>query len=260
MKARGNSLSEILITLFIASFMTAVMAKTYVSMKLQYLWQEKKLSEAQDNFLLMDWLKGQIQSSGIIGCNHLSAMIQEAAPLERVTDKGLLVLSSQDKRLPSAVRRNGVKNSAVLLLKQVKTPLYAVMHTQKNSEVIKLHSQSALKVNQEVVLSDCQYAQISKIRTMGASKTMLALDEPLTRQYQSNAVLGLLNTSIIYVRRIGKVRALYVSDGKRSEELARDITKLIVTKKVGNEKSLVYVELQRSKSVSLHFYKFMYGQ
>ncbi len=254
----GSSLSEVLIALFFSSFIMSIMGQAYLSVKTHYQWQEKQFEEAHQALLLTGWLKMQIQSAGNFGCNHQSALTFDSNSPSYLSNS-VWLLKPGSAYLPNAVKRKAVPGSDILMLSQLAQPLNVVLKTQANSELIAFVKPTTLKAGQKVVISDCQYASLAVIKSVSPSKQKASLVSPLLRAYDQNATISALELSIVYLRKVKKGRALFVSNGKRSEELDPNVVGMTLSKQHNDGRSLLHVQLKRDKGRPWDFYAGVIG-
>ncbi len=257
-KVSGSSLSEVLIALFLSSLMMAAIGNTYVSIKKHYLFIEQQLELMQEEVLLINFFKEQIQSAGFFGCNHQNKLLLDLSSFN-ISKSSLLVLNKNSKELPLHVRRYAVSDSQILKLTSIETPKYFITKSDFNSEVITVNKSENFKKNQNIVISDCQNASLRIITKVNNLQNRLILNKPLNYQYSRNSIISHFQTTIFYIRKVGNSRALYISNGKRSEELSRDILKLSIDKKILLNTSLININLNRLNNVALNFYVTMIG-
>ena len=254
--ARGSSLSEVLIALLLSSLMMSAMMSSYVSIKKHYLILERQFEQMQEKILLINYFRQQIQSAGFWGSNHQNNLIFDEPLLNK---NALLILNKSDKQLPKHVRLNAVSDSQILKITSLEAPFYSVVKSQLNSEVITLDQPLNIKLKQEIVISDQQHVSLRTIKKISYSKYDVILNKPLKNEYKKNSIIAKLKTTIFYIRAVGKHRALYVSDGTRSDELSRDLINLHIDKQTILPYSLLTLVLKRLNHQDLNFHVTMLG-
>lgn len=255
---RGSSLTEVLISLLLSSLIMAAMSSTYVSVKNHYLFLEKESDLMQEEVLLINYFKDQIQSAGFFGCNHQNKLLLDKSSLN-ISHASLLILNKKSKQLPLHVRRNAVSDSQILKLTSLELPLYSIDKSDIDSELITFKETTNFKKNQKIIISDCDSASFRIINKINNSKNRLVLNTPLKIKYSTSSTVGLLKTNIFYIRKVGKHRSLYLSNGQRSEELSRDILKIIINKQTSFDNSLINITLNRLNNYAISFHVSMLG-
>ncbi len=158
------------------------------------------------------------------------------------------------------MRRTAVKGSHILMLTQLARPLNPILHSQAFSEVLSLVLPTELEPEDDIGISDCQNAVVTKLNALSHSKRHISIHRVLSQQYINNAVVGLFEKTIIYLRKIKGGRALYVSDGKRSEDLDNDVIDFKVTKQEQIDTSLLHVQIMRKNLPDIDFYASVLGR
>lgn len=236
-----------------------MLIQTYVSVKTHYQWQEKQISASQTAMLLTDWLKEKIHAAGNFGCNHQSKLIFDASAPAYLS-KAIWVLPDSSVFLPKAVRKNMVKGSEALWITSLAFPLNPILESQTFSEVISVSFASDLKPGDPVISSDCHHGVFTYVNSLSPSHKHISLQKTLYHEFKFNAVIGLLEKNIIYLRKTSSGSALYVSDGKRSESLDDDVIGFKVSKQKKDNNSLLHIQIIRQKLSNINFYASILGE
>lgn len=236
-QAKGFSLSELLIAMFLSSLLMTAMGKAYLSVKSQYRWFTQRLEEMHDNYLLTDWLREQFKLSQFGGC-RLSERTKNVL--------GSKMLSANDVALPSVIVRKAKKNSTVIQLNTLSPWTFVKKVWPLSERILLAPPSSRLKKGDVVLLSDCLHQISGNISKAINNGQTIILNKPLPKDIQPQAVIGKLQQRYLYIRAVREQYSLYIFENGRSEELMDDIEALLVTALAKRADAMLY-RLQLSR-------------
>jgi hypothetical protein len=172
-KQAGLSLSEVLISLFLASIIMSILIGSYVTSKRQYVSAQKILETNFDLQWINDLLSNSIRRAGFTPC------------------LGINQLTTFDSR-------NGSPSLSALLVSphsiQVNrmSELFAQISTIPNSTQILVSEGKLFNKNRPVLIADCEHAEVNRILHMALLENgaLITLTKPLKYSYSAVAYLG----------------------------------------------------------------------
>jgi prepilin-type N-terminal cleavage/methylation domain-containing protein len=231
----GFSLTELLISLFLTSLISALLIQAYVANKRQYLALHKLLEINFDVQWVNDLLSNSIRHAGFTPCLRIDQL--EAVDV-----------------------RSGAKSFAALNFD--KSGLYVHRMSEHFGELIAIHNSNTIEVSKEALLhkkqalliADCYHAEIHRIVQIeqSANSFLLTLAKPLLFQYPSATYAGAwLDEQWFIQSNVHGVKALYYKL-VHSEEITALIHSMSLKKRMIQGKMVVDVMLGLDKGKTHH--------
>lgn len=223
----GIGLSEVLISLFLASLIMTTLIQLYVSNKRQYIEAQKLLGVSFDLQWISDLLSDSIRRAGFTPC------------------LGIEQLKAMD-------RRSFKKNIPALIIAQNPEQLIQVNRMSESfTRVIDILSPTRLIVSDgnlfkelhPVLIADCEHAEIHQIlRVDKLEKSYLViLTQPLMFSYTPSVYIGEWFEEKWFIKQSDKKKTALYYKLFHTEELTPLIHSLAIKKKHINEKELITI-------------------
>ena len=232
-KQSGLSSTELLISLFLASFIGSLMIQIYITDKKHYLIVQRELQTNFDIHWVSELLKKSIRSAGFtpcIGLDHLT------------------VFDHRDHT--HAIKSMKINPAGDLIhINRMNDHFEEVIHITSSTR-IEVSSNTALTKLRPIIISDCTHAEIHQVQEVYHlnQQTELILKEPLKFSYESQAFVGewLEEEWFIKINAQGK-RALFCKQLQHTEELTELIHTLVIKKTKFQHKQGVEVMMALEK-------------
>ncbi len=201
-KQAGMSLTEVLIAVFIASFICFALVENYLSIKQHYSSLQNQFSQQLDRQLLTAMLRKSLREAGFSPC------------------MGIDYLKIFDPRHPEAPPR-GFEWSKSYLKLQGMSPVFSSVAAIIDSNHLQLTDELQIPAQQWLLLADCYHAElVSVVVQQGA---LLQLKEPLHYTYQAPLYLGRWREESYYIQgQDANHRRLFYAK-EHAEELSSEV-------------------------------------
>ncbi|KGP62392.1 hypothetical protein EP47_13245 [Legionella norrlandica] len=221
----GFGLSEILISLFLASLMTIVLTQLYLSCKSQYLKEQKLLEINLDLQWASDLISDSIRKAGFTPCLNI----------ERLK-------TSDSRHLGRTIVGFQIENTS-------RSRLQINRMSEFFAEVVNILSPTQIITSQEIVsnikhpiiISDCNHAEVHEILSINKLRNgqLIALRKPLVFSYGKTIYLGewLEEKWFIQQNNAGENALFYKLF--QTEELSPFIHEFSVMKEAGSEEQVL---------------------
>lgn len=216
-KQSGLSITELLISLFLASFIGSLMIQIYITDKKHYLIIQRELQTNSDIHWVSELLKKSIRSAGFTPCIGLDQ---------------LAVFDHRDHT--KAIKSMEINSARDLIHINRMNDHFGEVTQIISSTRIELSSNTALTKLRPIIISDCTHAEIHLVQQVYHlnQKTQLILKEPLKFSYESQVFVGewLEEEWFIKLNAQG-IRALFCKQLQHTEELTELIHSLVIKRK-----------------------------
>ncbi len=236
-KVRGFGLAEVLVSLFLASLIMAMLSQLYLNNKKQYQIIEKTLQDQMELQWVQEFLSDRIRKAGFthcIGIERLQVIDQ------RIRSKQVLAMSFPNKM------------EDMLQINRMSEVFGKVLDTPSVVELI-VSGRHLIEHSRPIIIADCQHAEIHEVSHVAAlaQSLRITLKTPLVFSYH-NAYLGewMEERWLIRSNATGK-NALYYQLG-HTEELSALIHTLEVTRRKHTH-DLIDVVLGLAENKKHHF-------
>lgn len=175
-KQLGFSLSEVLISLFLASIITTILMQFYLSTKHQYVEAQEILSRNLDLRWTADLISDSIRRAGFTPCLNI------------------------DRLFSSDQRKNGAIIHALIIKNKPEQSIQIHRMHERFAQVEKIHRRTQIRVSDKVVfnekrpllIADCEHAEVQKIFSIEyyEGSQLITLDTPLQFSYGTSVYIG----------------------------------------------------------------------
>ncbi len=222
----GIGLSEVLISLFLASLITTTLAQLYLSNKRQYVAAQKLLEVNFDIQWVSDLLRDSIRRSGFTPCLGID-------------------------QLKTIDRRNFKRTISGLIIEQTPEQLIQINRMSEFfTKIIDIQSPTRLIVSdgtlfkklRPVLIADCEHAEVHQILRVDKLERgyLVILTKPLMFSYTPSVYLGEWYEEKWFIKKRDKKTALYYKLF-HTEELTTLVHSLHIERKRVNEKQLITI-------------------
>jgi hypothetical protein len=235
----GFSLTELLIGLFLASFIMNALVQFYIANKRQYLKAESALSTQFDLFLVSDLLSNSIRRAGFtpcVGVDHL-----------RVIDRRDL-----EKQIFGIAVENQSKSR--ILVNRMNESYVKVISIVGQSELM-ISNEISLNEHLPIMIADCEHAEIHNISSSKkiGRQVLITLTKPLIYSYEDSAYVGEWLEEQWFIKRNSKGDNSLFYKLLQTEELSAVIHSMKVKmKEVNHKKALeIFMDLKEGATQEL---------
>lgn len=239
-KSYGFSLSEVLIALLISGFLSSAMLQLYLSVKKHYQWYQLQLEDFQEKVLIMKWMKSDLISAGLRGCHHYQK-------------NGFEILDASSPILPTHIAKTAVPGNQILKIFQIEE-IYAIEHFQLGSQVINLKKAFVNSKKTKIIIYDCIKLEEHSIKRISKNKQEVILNKTINKDYKT-PILAVVKEQFFYIRQTITGNALYLSNGRRSQEVSHIINELrvkVIRTAPGVQLLEILFKLRESKEFSFY--------
>ncbi len=235
----GFGLSELLISLFLTTFIVTVLMQFYLSNKRHYLAAQKQLEEHLDLQWVRELLSDSIRRAGFTPCVGISQL----KIIDRRNFKSIIPEVSIVDSLRSLIQVNRMSEHF--------TKIIAI---QRPTQLLVAHG-VLFKESHPVLIADCEHAEIHQILRIDKSRRndLITLTKPLMFSYTASAYIGEWYEEQWFIKQNAKnVNAFYYKLFQ-AEELTPLIHSLRINQKQVQEKQLIEIvkELDNNKTEKL---------
>jgi hypothetical protein len=171
----GLSLSELLISLFLASIISSVLIQFYLSSKSEYRKTQKILSQVLDVHWVIDLLSDSIRRAGFTPCLSLDQLIVK----DQRTNKAVI----QALKIENTPRQ-------LIQISRMHEYFSQVKHATANQ----IWASNTYSFNEKhpVLISDCEHAEIHNVLNIKqfSRSILITLEKPLAYSYTNSAYVG----------------------------------------------------------------------
>ncbi len=173
-KQLGLGLSELLISLFLASLLSTILIQSYLLNKRHYMTLRDSLAVNVDLLWVQDLLSDSIRRAGFTPCLSID---QLQAVDRRIHQQSLSSLTIEEKAQVVQIKRMSEQFSELLSF---------------NKQEILISPERSLRVKQAIVIADCERAEVHQIVQINrtAQGSLLTLDSPIFFSYPSLSYVG----------------------------------------------------------------------
>lgn len=225
---RGMSLSEVMISLFLSSFIIIAGTHHYLSCKRQTHFIQTSLNQTQDVLMVIDLMRHSIHHAGFTPCLNLNHW--------QLLDKHHQIIQAIqiDEKKPSSLWINRMDER------------FDVVKTMLNPYQL-LTNNTSLKVNDEVFIGNCSHMeinQISAISSLGKSQK-ITLTKPMGDSFESDVYIGKWFKERFYIEK----NTFYYQAG-HAEQLTNAIKGMLISDQQGQ---LIKVNLSLNDGNTIYF-------
>lgn len=228
-KQEGLSLVEILISLFLASLLMAVVMQQYLASKRQYMHVQTLLEQAFELHLVTDLIRDSLRRGGFTPCMGINSLTTLDGRNGETQLRAIKVKEGEEDDL--YINRMSEHFMTVAL--------------QISPSKFLLRSKESLERVQTVLVADCYHAevqQVSRIQKTTAG-VLLQLSKPLAFNYTAPIYVGEWIEEAFYIQKNRQGHAALFYQLKHAEELSSSINKMSIDLKSNQGKTLVQVKL-----------------
>lgn len=163
-KQQGAGLSEILISLFLASLIMTALMNHYISIKRHYSHLQTALDEAMELQLVSDFMRDSIRQAGFTPClniNHLE-IVDHRYGYDQIR---AVDISHQDLQINRM------------------SPDFDLVKEISSSTQLLTTRKKIFQVSDSILIADCYHAEVHRVGDVLGQQ--ITLDQPLTYTYQS---------------------------------------------------------------------------
>lgn len=214
---RGFSLSHVLISLMLSSFILLTLFKMYALIKSNYRFQTKRLRQRQELLLVIAELRQAISHAGFSPCVNLQSIIHDQDLI------GVSITHSDSPNLPPAVKKRVLKGSDVIHVSRMDYSFSTV--SPLGEQTVLLNKRLDVKPKTQIVLSSCAQYQLATVARVTHLKhqTEIGFNQVIKPQLREGAYFSLLVRQWFYVGKNSRQGiSFYLYEG-RSEELSNKI-------------------------------------
>lgn len=231
---KGFGMPELLISLFLSSFIIISLVNHYLSIKKNYKKIEQRLEDKTNMQLLMDMMQDSIRRAGFTPCLSLSHLMTRNAKGQTIKP---LTMTSTPYPLMTIRRMDEPFTTGHILDKsriQTKNHLY--------------HS------GQIILVADCHHAETATIKQIQstASGQEMRLFNPLIFSYQSTVYIGGWLEERYMIKHNQKVASLYYGDN-RQDKLSGVVNNMTMAIHLGQKRTLVEIILSDNHDATIQF-------
>ncbi len=169
----GMSLSECLIGLFLALFMSAILLQFYVANKRRYVQLEEELTEQLELRWVTALITNSIRRAGFTPCLNLEQLLFE------------------DEDTPSTKIAAITVEAQQLNVRRMNDAFSELIYSSSTQHII-VPKEQHWKIGQKVLIADCVHAEIQKIAAISRDndKELLIFDKALRFTYSKHSYVG----------------------------------------------------------------------
>lgn len=215
-KQIGLSLSELLISLFLASLLSTILMQAYLLNKRHYFTLQQALAENFDLLWVEDLLKDSIRRAGFTPC----VGVEQLQSIDRRTIK---------KKFSG--KNIEIKNQE-LQINRMDEHFGRLVSVLSKQEIV-VSAELSLRVGQSLLMADCQHAEVHQIiqKKKLPQGFLLTLDTPVFFTYPSLSYVGQWLEERWFIKKNQEgIDALYYQQA-HSEELTPLIHSMIIKSK-----------------------------
>lgn len=225
----GFGLSELLISLFLTTFLVTVLTQFYLSNKRHYLESQKQLEKHLDLQWVRELLSDSIRRAGFTPCVGITQL--------RVVDR---------RNWNSAIPEISVVDSPrpLIQVNRMSEQFTKVIATQNASQLLIAHG-VLFKESHPVLIADCEHAEIHQVLRVDkiGHNDLVTLTKPLLFSYAASVYIGEWYEEQWFIaQNAKKVNTLYYKLFQ-AEEVTPLIHSLQVRQKQIQEKQLVEIAM-----------------
>lgn len=225
----GLGLSELLIALFLSTFLMIVLVQHYVTTKKQYNRLQTNLEARIDLQLVTELIRNSVRKAGFTPCLPLDYLITVDRRSNRHDLVGIEVSSD---------------TQASLFVNRMHERFDTLLHTVSSSELLTTAIQT-LHRHQSIIIADCYHAEVQDLSEVNHldAKQRLTLTQPLAFKYHKPIYIGEWVHERYFIRqdKTGKRSLFY--QRHHAEALTTAIQSLSVHINQDNGRQLVDIEL-----------------
>ncbi|KTD21834.1 PulJ/GspJ family protein [Legionella londiniensis] len=231
--SRGFGLPEILISLFLSSFILLALVNQYLGIKKEHQQIEAWLGQNTEVQLLIDLMRDSVRRAGFTPC---------------LTIPHLLTSDVQGKPLFSLAIKH--KPATMLIINRMHEEFDEISAISDSNQV--RTKTRILKAGQTILIADCYHAETSVVKSIKAigNGQIVDLMNPLIFNYQQPAYIGEWLEEKYFIRKVKNQNALYYGRN-RFDELAPFVDDLAVQllRKKDNILVRIILDLNHGKNI-----------
>ncbi|KTC83474.1 PilW family protein [Legionella cincinnatiensis] len=228
-KQGGMSLSEVLISLFLASVIMTALIQFYLESKHQYLEMEKVLEAEFDVQWVDDLLSDSIRRAGFTPCLGLDQL--------KVTDH---------RNYQNNVHALNVKNqpSQFIQVSRMKEHFAKLIKIESPTTLLVQHLVS-LNEKRPLLIADCKHAEIHELIGVNqqVNETRVILKKPLLHFYETSAYVGEFLEERWFIKKNAKRKNALYYQSIQAEEVTSLVHSLSLEKQFIQGKQFLEVTL-----------------
>jgi type II secretory pathway component PulJ len=237
LSSQGIGLPELLISLFLASFIIVGLVNLYLGAKKEYFYLQDRLEREIDVLTVIEAMRDSIRRAGFTPCLN----IDQLTTYDTRTDKFLLPAITFDSH-----------NSA-LKISRMSEQFSSVESLQQNSE-LSVHDRIGLKKKQWILIADCMHAEVHQVAevTHHFQDTQITLERPLRFTYEKEIYVGEWIEEIFYIHKDDENSALYYQF-HHTDELTNLVNSMKMYKKIQRNQQQIEITLGLNNGKEVHF-------
>lgn len=234
----GTSFIEILVSLFLSTFLITALIEHYLITKKQYLQVQNTLENELEIQLVQNLFRDSIRLAGFTPCLSIDRLVT----INHQTNNRLH--SIQIDSLPAKSLR----------LFRMKEYFNSVFNFPASNQLL-INKHHYYKKDQWVLIADCYHAEVQQIASIQAigTKNLIYLKQPLYFKYEMPAYIGEWIEETFYIKKnqLGLTFLYYKKD--QAEQLAPGILDLSakLIKRQGKKLVLVTLKNQEGQPIEL---------
>lgn len=235
----GLTLTEVLVSLLIASILMSVLTQCYITNKRQYLEIEKRLEQNFDVQWASELLSDSIRRAGFTPCVSMDLLTSIDRRKEERGIKSIRI----DNQLGQSIQINRM-NDAFFELQEIQNP----------SQIF-VPNTTSFHNNRPVLIADCEHAEVHDVLNIEklAKGQLILLNKPLLYSYTTPIYIGEWLEEKWFVKNNKQGQPALFYKLMQTEELAPQIQALHISQKQRQHKQLIQIvmELDKGKTQQL---------
>lgn len=245
MRQSGFSLSEVLIGLLLASFISTLLMQLYVANKRQYSVMQKKLESGFDVQWISDLLSDSIRRAGFTPCLGIDHL--------KVVNRSTLIQ-------PVRGLETGVMPQPFIAVKRMSEHFSTLLAIPDQRHLL-ITSAHHLQKQQLIILADCTHAEIHRLIKIEHTEqgTLLTLDSDLFFNYPELSYVGAWLDERWFIQKNSRGLLSLYYRLTRSEELSPLIHSIQVQQKSIHHRHALDIALGLDKGQEQHLFVMVRG-
>ena len=230
-KYQGLSLTELLVSLFVASLLSAMLIQTYLINKQRYFALQDALKVNFELQWVEDMLADSIRRAGFTPCLGVEQLQVRDRRKGKLVFSGFKIEVKKQELLVNRMSEEFSELSAVLNYKQ---------------EIL-VSSETKMRVDQSILIADCERAELHQVtqRRKTAEGVLLTLAKPILFNYPTVTYVGQWLEERWYIKKNPEGQEALYYQQSHSEELTALIHTLKL-KRQGNKLNILW-DLENKK-------------
>ena len=226
---QGISLTEVLVALFLSSFIMMTLMQHYLTTKKQYHHLQTTLEERIDLQLVTEIMRNSIRKAGFTPCLSIDDLISLD---QRNSPQNLAAIEVPTESNPTLQINRMNENFDTVL--DVESPMQLLMTSLQTRH--RYHS---------ILIADCYHAEVQQVseRVHAGSTQRIKLSKPLAFEYHDPIYVGEWVEERYFVRKDKNGKASLFYQHHHPEELTTAVHALSAQLKLNNGRKIVDIQL-----------------